>query len=41
MKYLYIDTSSSYLYTSIVENDKVISEIREEDGQTFIKSSTS
>jgi tRNA threonylcarbamoyladenosine biosynthesis protein TsaB len=37
MKYLYIDTSSSYLYTSIVENDKVISEIREEDGQTLSK----
>ena len=33
MKYLYIDTSSSFLYTSIVEDDKVLSEIKEEYGQ--------
>lgn len=32
---LYIDTSSSYLYTAIVENKKVISEIKEEFGQSL------
>ena len=35
MRYLYIDTSSSYLYTAIVENDTVISEIKEEYGQSL------
>jgi len=35
MRILYIDTSSSYLYTSIVENDKLISEIKEEFGQSL------
>ncbi|MBR5370009.1 MAG: tRNA (adenosine(37)-N6)-threonylcarbamoyltransferase complex dimerization subunit type 1 TsaB [Bacilli bacterium] len=35
MRILYIDTSSSYLYTSIVENDKIISEIKEEFGQSL------
>ena len=35
MRILYIDTSSSYLYTSIVENDKVLSEIKEEFGQSL------
>ena len=29
MKILYLDTSSSFLYTGIIENDKVISEIKE------------
>lgn len=35
MRILYIDTSSSYLYTSIVENDKLVSEIKEEFGQSL------
>jgi tRNA threonylcarbamoyladenosine biosynthesis protein TsaB len=35
MRYLYIDTSSSYLYTAIVEDDKLISEIKEEFGQSL------
>ena len=35
MRYLYIDTSSSYLYTAIVENNKLISEIKEEFGQSL------
>ena len=35
MRYLYIDTSSSYLYTSIVEDNKVLSEIKEEYGQSL------
>lgn len=35
MRYLYIDTSSSYLYTAIVEDDKLISEIKEEFGQNL------
>ena len=35
MKYLYIDTSSSYLYTSIVEDEKTLVEIKEEYGQTL------
>ena len=35
MRILYIDTSSSYLYTAIVENDKLVSEIKEEDGQNL------
>ena len=29
MKYFYIDTSSSYLYTGVVEEDKVLYEIKE------------
>lgn len=32
MRCLYIDTSSSYLYTAIVEDNKVISEIKEDFG---------
>ncbi len=35
MRILYIDTSSSYLYTAIVDNDKLISEIKEDDGQNL------
>lgn len=35
MRCLYIDTSSSYLYTAIVENGKLISEIKEEFGQSL------
>lgn len=35
MKYLYIDTSSSYLYSSIVEDNKVLSEIKEDYGQSL------
>ena len=33
MRCLYIDTSSSYLYTAIVEDEKLISEIKEDFGQ--------
>ena len=29
MRLLYIDTSSSYLYTGIVENDKLLAETKE------------
>ena len=35
MRYLYIDTSSSYLYTAIVEDNKLISSISEEYGQNL------
>lgn len=35
MKYLYIDTSSNYLYTAIVEDNKLISEIKEEFGHNL------
>lgn len=35
MKYLYIDTSSSYLYSGIVEDNKLIAEIKEEFGQSL------
>ena len=35
MRYLYIDTSSSYLYTAIVENNNVLAEIKEEFGQSL------
>ena len=35
MRILYIDTSSSYLYTSIVEDNEVLSEIKEEFGQSL------
>ena len=37
MRYLYIDTSSSYLYSGIVEDNKLISEIKEEYGQNLSK----
>lgn len=35
MRYLYIDTSSSYLYSGIVEDNKLIAEIKEEYGQSL------
>lgn len=35
MRYLYIDTSSSYLYTAIVEDNKLIDSIQEEYGQSL------
>ena len=35
MRILYIDTSSSYLYASIVENNSVLAEIKEEFGQSL------
>lgn len=35
MKYLYIDTSSSYLYSAIVEDKKLLSEIKKEFGQNL------
>ena len=35
MKYLYIDTSSSFLYAAIVENDNIISKVSEEYGQSL------
>ena len=35
MRYLYIDTSSSYLYTAIVEDNKVLSEIKVEHDEDF------
>ncbi len=35
MRYLYIDTSSSYLYTAIVEKDKLIDSVQEEYGQSL------
>lgn len=35
MRILYIDTSSSYLYTSIVEDNEILSEIREDFGQSL------
>lgn len=37
MKYLYIDTSSSYLYTGIVDKDKLLCEVKEEFGQNLSK----
>ena len=37
MKYLYIDTSSSYLYTGIVDNKKLVGEVKEEFGQNLSK----
>ena len=30
MKYLYVDTSSNFLYSGIVENNKILAEIKEE-----------
>ena len=35
MKYLYIDTSSSYLYSAIIDDDKLISQVSEEFGQSL------
>jgi len=35
MRCLYIDTSSSFLYSAITEDDKVISEVKEEYGQSL------
>lgn len=35
MRILYIDTSSSYLYTAIVEDDAPLAEIKEEYGQSL------
>ena len=35
MRILYIDTSSSYLYTAIVDNNNVLAEIKEEYGQSL------
>ena len=35
MKYLYIDTSTNYLYSAIVEDDKLLSSIKEEFGQSL------
>jgi len=35
MRYLYIDTSSSYLYTAIVEDNKLIDSIQEEYAQSL------
>lgn len=35
MKYLYIDTSSSYLYSAIIEDDNLISNVSEEFGQSL------
>ncbi len=37
MKILYIDTSSSYLYTAIIENQSKIAEIKKEFGQNLSK----
>lgn len=35
MKYLYIDTSSSFLYSAIVDDIRVLSEVKEEYGQSL------
>ena len=35
MRYLYIDTSSSYLYSAIVENETLLAEVQEEFGQSL------
>lgn len=35
MRYLYIDTSSNFLYSAIIENDTLIGEIKEEYGQSL------
>jgi len=35
MRYLYIDTSSSYLYSAIVEDNKIIGSCNEEFGQSL------
>ena len=35
MRYLYIDTSSSYLYSAIVEDSKLLGEVKENYGQSL------
>ena len=35
MKYLYIDTSSSYLYSAIIEDNNILAEIKNEYGQSL------
>lgn len=35
MKTLYIDTSSSYLYTALIEDESILKEIKEEFGQNL------
>ena len=35
MKTLYIDTSSSYLYSAIVNDETIIAEVKEELGHTL------
>ena len=35
MRYLYIDTSSSYLYSGIVEENQILAEVKEEYGQSL------
>jgi len=35
MKYLYIDTSSSYLYSAIVKEEELLAEVQEEYGQSL------
>ena len=35
MRTLYIDTSSSFLYSAIVEDNKILGEIKEEYGQSL------
>ena len=35
MKILYIDTSSSFLYSAIYDNNTIISEVKEEYGQSL------
>lgn len=35
MKYLYIDTSSSFLYSAILEDDKIIAKVSEDYGQSL------
>ena len=35
MKILYIDTSSSFLYSALIENNRIISEVKEEYGQSL------
>ena len=37
MKILYIDTSSSYLYSAILDNNKVLSEVKKEYGTNLSK----
>ena len=32
---LYIDTSSRYLYSAIIDSNKIIEEIKEDDGQNL------
>ncbi len=35
MRILYIDTSSSYLYSAITEDDEIIASVKEEFGQSL------